>query len=257
MRYYICGITDTGNYRNKNEDCFVINHTVINNGFFESEVTSPFISAVCDGVASEKSGELASKIASEALSKLEFSSHTDMFTEVMNIHNKINAYSELSPLKRRNMQTTLCCLTVDENDNPCCVNVGDSRMYRYCDGNCFQISTDQTLVELLHSQGKITAEEATNHNKKNIIFPVLGNSKCYPSVQIKQLKMKISGNDIIIICSDGISDYLTLEEIRLGMSLDISLKERIFTLSDLALERGSKDNITIVAVKRINQPKKL
>lgn len=257
MRYYLCGISDTGNYRNKNEDCFLIDHTVINKGFFESKVSSPFITAVCDGVACEKSGEVASKIASETLSSLEFNSHTNMFNEVINIHNKIGAYGELSPLKSRNMQTTMCCLTVDENDNACCVNVGDSRMYRYCDGNLFQISTDQTLVEFLHSQGKITHEEAKNHKQKNVIFPVLGNVKHDPSVQIKPLKMKISGNDVVIICSDGFSDYVSEEEIQIGMSLDIPLKEKITTLAELATERGSTDNITIVAVQRIYEPKTL
>ena len=257
MRYYLCGISDTGNYRTKNEDCFLIDHVVMNNGFLERKVTSPFITAVCDGVASEKSGELASRIASEALSNIEFTSMTNMLDEVINIHNKIYAYSELSPLTSRNMQTTLCCLTVDENDNACCVNVGDSRMYRYCDGNLFQISTDQSLVELLHSQGKITSEEAKNHSQKHIIFPVLGNTKCIPSIQIKPLKMKISGNDIVIICSDGFSDFVSEDEIQIGMSLDIPLKERIKTLAQLALERGSTDNITIVAVKRIYEPKSL
>ena len=255
MRYYLCGISDTGNYRNKNEDCFVIDHLVFNNGFFESEVISPFITAVCDGVACEKSGEIASRIASETLGAIQFNSLTNIVDEVTKIHNKINAYSEISPLKTRNMQTTMCCLTVDENDNACCVNVGDSRMYRYCDGNLFQISTDQTLVELLHSQGKITSEEAKNHVQKHIIFPVLGNAKYPPSVQIKPLKMKISGNDVVIICSDGFSDYVSEEEIQIGMSLEISLKEKISTLAQLALERGSTDNITIVAVKRIYEPK--
>lgn len=257
MRYYLCGVSVTGNYRNKNEDCFLINHTVINNGFFDSEVNSPFITAVCDGVACEKSGEVAAKIASETLGNIEFSSRTDMFSEVINIHNKIGAYGEISPLKTRNMQTTMCCLTVDENDNACCVNVGDSRMYRYCDGNFFQISTDQTLVQLLHSQGKITHEQAKNHSQKHIIFPVLGNVKHDPSIQIKPLKMKISGDDTVIICSDGFSDYVCEEEMKIGMSLSLPLKEKISTLVELAQERGSTDNITIVAVKRINEPKTL
>lgn len=255
MQYYICGLSDTGNYRKKNEDCLLINKNIINNGFYEATVSSPLISGVCDGVGSEKKGEVASHLALKALSELDFSSYTDMNEYITNIHNKIIAYSELSPLENRNMQTTLCCLTIDENDCPCCINVGDSRMYRYCDGNLTQISTDQSLVQFLHSTGKITEEEKSTHEKRHVIFPVLGNAKYSPLIQFKPMRMKISGNDIILICSDGVTDYVTYDELDICMSLDLSLAERIEALKELATDRGSTDNITIVALKGIYEPK--
>lgn len=254
MKYYICGISEKGNYRKKNEDCFLIDRTVYKDCLFEKVLPSPFISGVSDGVACEMHGELASHIALETIGKINFSSETKISDELINVHNKIIAYGEINPYQK-NMQTTLCCITIDEKDSANCINIGDSRMYRFCDGTLRQISTDQSLVEHLFRTGKITKEEKKAHKNKNLIFPVLGNTKHQPNIEITPLKLKVSGNDIILICTDGFSDYVSEDELEIGLSLDISLKERVKTLAELAINRGSTDNITIVALKSVYERK--
>ncbi len=253
MKYYICGLSDVGNYRKNNEDCFLIDKKVYTNCLFETSVSSPLVTAVSDGVACEKFGELASKVALETLSDVDYNSSTNINEELLYIHNKILAYGEINPLQK-NMQATLCCLAIDENDIPICINIGDSRMYRYCDGVLRQISTDQSLVQYLYQSGKISESEKQTHKDKNIIFPVLGSTSYRPKPQILPLSMRVSGNDIIFICSDGFSDFVTDEELEIGLSLNMPLKERVVTLAELALNRGSTDNITIVALKSIYEP---
>lgn len=247
MHYYAFGISDVGNYRDNNEDAFLLDKVVMTQSFLEKEFDAPFLAAVCDGVAGEKSGEIAAKLALEKLGEINYTSSLDISQEIIKIHDAIKAYGN-EHAESLNMQTTMCCLAVDELDYAYCINIGDSRLYRCSDGVVTQISTDHSLVQYLYNTGKITNEEKQNHKNRNIIFPVLGNVETVPIPEITPLKMKISGDDIILICSDGLSDYITSEEIEVGISLQLSLKERIETLIELALERGSTDNITIIAV---------
>lgn len=244
--FFCCGITDTGNTRTHNEDSFLINKIVMTKAAMESSLAEPFIIGVADGVAGESSGEVASKLCLELLSNIKFSKTTDLKKKLQVIHENLRAYG-ISHDDTLNMQTTLCALAVDEDGNAFSVNVGDSRLYRYRGNTLTQISKDQSLVELLCDAGEISREETRSHAQKHVIFPVMGNISSPPVPEIKEIGA-IEEDDLILICSDGLSDYATTEEIENVLAKNVKLPKKLQMLIKLALDKGSKDNITIVAL---------
>lgn len=245
--YYCCGISDKGAVCQSNEDAFLIDKKVFCDNSGELDVSAPFIAAVADGVGGEAAGEVASKMALELLSSVKYGKRVDLHAKVMHIHGKLRRYGCLHE-GHANMQTTLCALAVDEDGRALAVNVGDSRMYR-CRGGCIrQLSTDQSLVQLLYEQGRITADEKKTHAQKNVIFPVLGSTAEEPDPCITEIEGGVQHGDIIIICSDGLSDYITRGEFEEILALPMRLSRRISKLVEAAIKNGSPDNISVVGI---------
>ncbi len=245
--YYCCGITDKGAVRDNNEDAYLINKMVMSQAQLESDIRPPFITAVADGVGGEAAGEVASHLALELLGSVRYNRRVNIFTKIMNIHGKLKKYGA-SHGDANNMQTTLCALAVDEDERAYLVNVGDSRMYRCRGGELRQLSTDQSLVQMLYEQGRITRDEKRTHAGRNVIFPVLGNAADDPTPEITEIDGGIKEGDLIIICTDGLSDYLTTGEFEDTLALPMHLSKRLRRLVDLAIKNGSPDNITVIGI---------
>ncbi|MCM1578318.1 MAG: protein phosphatase 2C domain-containing protein [Ruminococcus sp.] len=244
--YYCCGITDKG-VRQHNEDACLINRTVLNEDRLESELRPPFIAAVADGVGGEAAGEVASRLALELLGGVRFVKESALRQKIMTIHSKLRRFG-IKHGSTLNMQTTLCALAVDGGNRAYAVNVGDSRLYRYRGGSLRQLSKDQSLVQTLYDQGKITREEQRTHANRNVIFPVLGNIADDPDPIITEIEGGILPGDLIIICTDGLSDYLTPGQFEEILALPMRLPKRLRRLIDAAVENGSTDNITAVGI---------
>lgn len=244
--YYCCGITDTGRVREHNEDAFLINKIVMSKAQLETPLTPPFITAVADGVAGEISGEIASRLALELLTSMKINKKTDYEKKILNIH----AYLKRHGITHNNlnMQTTLCALAVDAENNATIINVGDSRLYRYRNGKIKQLSRDQSLVQMLYENGHISKEQRINHAQKNVIFPALGNVNTAPTVDVTKIEDGICHGDIILICSDGLSDYLTTSEFEDTLALPQKFYKRLARLIEIAGDNGSADNITVVGI---------
>ena len=146
------------------------------------------------------------------------------------------------------MQATLCGIAVDESNGINIINVGDSRLYRFRGGRLRQISRDHSLVQLLYEEGTITREERRTHIHRNVIFPVLGNIKSEPRIDIVPIEGGMEYGDILLLCTDGLSDYLSQIGIEEILELPKSLPVRLRMLVDKALEKGCDDNITVIAV---------
>lgn len=252
--YYCCAITDKG-IRPNNEDAFMIHKSVLTEGVTESLVTAPFLAAVADGVSGEQSGELASSLCLNMLKEVSFSSRVNMAEVLEEIHDKLAAYG-CRQSDTINMQTTLCGIGIDEKGCLHTINVGDSRLYRYRSGCLSQLSRDQSLVQLLFEEGTITKEEKQNHVHRNIIFPVLGNLSSLPQFDIRTNSETVEFGDVLLLCSDGLSDYVESTEIEEILAMPKPLIRRLRLLADLALEHGGSDNITIVAITRTTIEKK-
>ena len=248
--YYCCGISDKGAVRDNNEDAYLLNRTVFSETQSECDVKAPFIAAVADGVGGEASGEIASRMALKLLSAVRFSKRVDMHTKVMTIHSKLKKYGAVHDASS-NMQTTLCALAVDENERAYIVNVGDSRIYRCREGSIRQLSRDQSLVQMLYEQGSIAMHEKKNHAQRNVIFPVLGNIADEPEPCITEIEGGICKGDVIIVCTDGLHDYLTLGEFEEILAMPMHLSKRLRRLVDAAMENGSTDNITVVGISAV------
>ncbi len=252
--YYCCAITEKG-IRDHNEDAFLIHHTVVTEGVTECLVSAPFMAAVADGVSGEQCGELASSMSLEMLKKVQFSSETDLESKLTEIHRALTDYS-IQQSETANMQTTLCGIAIDEYEGLHTFNVGDSRLYRYRSGCLTQLSRDQSLVQLLYEEGSITKEEKRNHKHRNIIFPVLGNLSSMPDFDVQSNDECVQFGDVLLLCSDGLSDYVATNEMEEILALPKPLVRRLRLLTDLALDNGSSDNITIIALMRMADDKK-
>lgn len=242
--YYCCGITDKG-VMSHNEDAFLIGKTVIDNGVSEQKTEAPFIAAVSDGVSGEKSGEFASRMCLEYVRDVDFSGNIS--NSLIEVHNTIAEYSISNP-ELHNMQATLCGLFFSENGSITAFNAGDSRLYRFRGGHINQISRDQSLVQLMYEEGSITPEQRKNHVRRNIIFPVFGNVDTAPQIDLIPIEDGMQYGDILLLCTDGLSDYVSALEMEEILEMPISLHKRLSLLVRKALENNSTDNITIIAI---------
>lgn len=255
MNYYIYGYTDKGKHLNDNEDCILMNHYVLENGRHELVCTAPFLAAVCDGVGGEKSGDLASELCSHYLSEIDFNTLVNLDFEIIKIHNKI-IKKGISSDEAINMQTTLCCLAVDDKGSATCYNVGDSRMYRYVDGCARQISIDQTYSKFLYEKGDIDNISDVEPSMQSAIISSIGSVSQEPTIDHTDFVTLFGSesDDLVIICSDGFSDFITIEEIEIAMRIEtMTLKEKLDALCELAIRKGGKDNISIVGIKPFQQ----
>ncbi len=129
--------------------------------------------------------------------------------------------------------------------------VGDSRLYRYRDDSLEQITTDHSLVEEMVARGLYSREEAVKNVNSNIVTRALG---IEPDVDIDMLEERLEVGDILLLCSDGLSDMLSDEVIRLTLKENAdNLQNAGETLIKLANDRGGKDNISII-LARVDRP---
>ena len=252
--YLCCAITNKG-IRPHNEDAMLIHKTVLTDGVTEAQLGAPFLIGVADGVSGERSGEMASKICMEMLSSIPFNSRTDLDAKLMEIHQNLCERSSKDD-DLRNMQTTLCAVGIDENEMIHTINVGDSRFYRYRSGVLEQLSRDQSLVQMLYEEGSITRAEREHHKQKNIIFPVLGNLKSMPIFDIQELEQRVEFGDVLLLCSDGLSDYVTSSEIEEILAMPKPLVRRLQLLIELSLQNGGSDNITVLGLTKIPESRR-
>jgi len=124
-------------------------------------------------------------------------------------------------------------------------HVGDSRIYIFND-ELKQITKDHSLVNDLIDNNSIKPAEAFDHPQKNIITQALGIDK---DLKIQTNELDITKKDIIMLCTDGLSDMIRFENIEEVLKKDKSLKEIIEELGSKALKNGGTDNITIIMGK--------
>ena len=241
--YYFCGITEQGR-KARNEDCMLLDRTVRKEGALHMAVNTPFLAAVCDGVSGENAGDLAAQTCLKLLSAVRYHSKVDLAETVLQIHRDLAAQGARHK-STANMQTTLCGVAVDEFDRLCCFNVGDSRLYRFRGGTLEQLSRDQTLVQLLYDEGAITSEEKRTHAERNVVLPVMGNLYAEPQPALTSVERLCMG-DLLLLCTDGLTDYATDQEISEILEMPRPLPERLEELVSRALSKGSRDNITVI-----------
>lgn len=250
MRYYIYGYTDQGSDRDKNEDAVLVNNEVIHEGFREAVCDAGFITAVCDGVGGERAGDQAAALCLQLLSKVEYSSSADMKHILLEIHEKIRKKGARDRASM-NMQTTLCAFAVDERGRGLCVNVGDSRLYRYVNGTIRQISADQSYGQFMYNIGEIDSADELEPQYRSAIISAMGNPNGEPDIDQTPLVSEFGAepDDMVIITSDGVSDHVSENEFEVGLSMDLPISEKLVALAKLAILNGSKDNVSIIGIK--------
>lgn len=230
-------LTDKGKKRSTNEDNLYIDEKI---NFF----------MVADGMGGHAAGEVASKIAASFAADFNFDLTApleSLSSLTFKINQEIVNKSSLNQ-KYQGMGTTFAAVIV-VNKKLYYVNLGDSRIYIYNKNNkeLRKISEDHSLVAKLLREQKITEKEAFNHPKKNIVTQALGLDN---DLDLDKGQVKISKNEYILLCTDGLSDMIRKNKMEKIFSENELIEDTAEELLQEALNNGGLDNITLIVVEQ-------
>ena len=150
---------------------------------------------------------------------------------------------------KRGMATTLTMVTIYW-PRAYVIHVGDSRAYRLRQGVLTQVTKDQTMAQAMVDAGALTQAAAEQSRLKHVLWSALGGKEALPEVSM----LDIEWEDMMLLCSDGLTKHVTDDEIRDHLVRAESAEVACRALVELALARGGSDNITVV-VGRLRGPR--
>ena len=222
---------------------------LVRSGNEDSGYAGDQLLVVADGMGGHAAGELASSAAIATMSEVEPAGLGDVealerLSEAVvaaseRIADVVSANPELA-----GMGTTLTALAWLGGEPPrvAVLHVGDSRAYLLRDGEMHQVTRDHTYVQTLIDSGRITAEEATRHPRRNLLMRAIdGVHPAEPDVSVREAR----AGDRYLVCSDGLCGYVTDPDIARLLAL-ADPTAAVTALVDAALEAGAPDNVTCV-----------
>lgn len=248
----ITGLSDVGRRRSHNEDSIGSDTTI-------------GLTVLADGMGGYRAGEVASAMAVSGimeevrggLSGIRHGQVDDdsgfshesllMRRAVERANEQIHTLATHQPQCHGMGTTVVAALFYD--DRMTIAHVGDSRLYRLRGGTFEQITVDHSLLQELVDKGFYTPEEARQSLNKNLVTRAMGiESSVIPDVQ----EEAVVPGDVYLLCSDGLTDLLTDEEIRLTLEkYSANLDEVAGALVQAANEAGGKDNVSVVLVRAL------
>jgi len=244
------GLTDTGKVRDNNEDTFIAEMTA-DAGYV--------ISCVIDGVGGYSGGEIASSIARECILQHLKSPLSDLSAIMKDAILTADAQIMAAKQKVKEHESMACVLTlavIDLQKNQFhYAHVGDTRLYLLRDKSLVKISKDQSFVGFMEESGRLTEEQAMKHPKRNEINKALGFGTGI-SQQQDYIETGVSPflpGDLLLLCSDGLSDMVNKRDITDILLRNSELKTKAEELVATANKNGGMDNITVVLVKNTNE----
>ena len=232
--------TDVGRKRQLNQDYVFTSDTAVGN--------LPNLFIVADGMGGHNAGDFASSFTTQyVVREITSSDLTSPIKIIRNAIEKANlALIEEAgeDIGKKGMGTTIVVATIVD-DCLYVANVGDSRLYLVSD-DIVQITRDHSLVEQMVLTGEIDRDEARTHPDKNIITRAIGAT---PDLKVDFFDMKLREGDEILMCTDGLSNMVEDQEIRMVMEREDDVAGQVSALINAANENGGKDNIAVIVVK--------
>lgn len=236
------GNTHPGKIRKINQDYVYINNSQI------GSLDNLYI--VADGVGGHKAGEVASESAIDFFEQFIYETEDDEVLDLL-VSALSYANSEIFKMAKaekqyENMGTTLLATTM-KNGKIFIAHVGDCRLYGIRNNKIVQMTSDHTYAMDLFKAGVISKEEALKSKDAHILTRAIGTEK---TVKADALFCDIFKDDIFIMCSDGLSDMVSDEEI-FNIASDNSLtpEQKVDTLIQKANDNGGKDNIAVIIIQ--------
>jgi len=256
--------TDLGRTREHNEDAFLVADLTSGKSTLQTELKQcrvgprGLLFLVADGMGGAAAGELASAMAADLIfghmlgtwskepeAEISVGRFTLRLREAVELANlQIHTYAKEHP-EVRGMGTTATVAGI-YGENLYLAQVGDSRAYLVRGGAAVQLTKDQSLTQRLVDAGELTEEEAETSARRNIILQALGPD---PRIRVDLTFQELRRNDILVLCSDGLSGQVKREEIAERVSGEGNLQVVGTDLIDLANSRGGPDNITVVLAR--------
>ena len=237
--------TDVGKAREMNQDYYSI----------PSSEDDLQLYILADGMGGYNGGEIASRLAAETtknyiqnnFEKIEHDKEaiSKLIKDAIEYANMVVYEESKKDENLQGMGTTLV-LSVITDDYILFGNVGDSSGFVMKKKVLYKVTKDHTLVNLLVESGELTKEEAVNHPRKNVLMRALGANN---PIDVDIFDVDIN-SDAILLCSDGLTNMLTKEQIEKVLNSDLSLEEKIVKLVRKSNLRGGTDNVSIAYLER-------
>lgn len=222
--------TDQGHVRSNNEDSYYAGDRLL---------------VVADGMGGMAAGDLASRLAIEAMSPLDVpidnDHQMDALHQALEVANGRIAEQVAADGSLQGMGTTLTAV-IFSGTRAAMAHVGDSRAYLLRAGRLNQLTKDDTYVQMLVDQGLISPDEAAGHPRRSVVTRVLQGEPVSPAYVI----VEPEAGDRWLLCSDGLTAVVTNETIEQEMLAADDPKTCTERLIDLALRGGGPDNITVI-----------
>lgn len=232
-------LTDIGKKRELNEDSIYASEKPVGN--------LPNLFIVADGMGGHNAGDFASNFTVNTLvEEIENSFEKNpsiIFQKALNVANQKLREVAADDVKKRGMGTTVVAATCMGKYLQV-ANVGDSRLY-VVNNTIKQITTDHSYVEEMIRRGNLERENARSNPNKNIITRAVGaKSEIKADIYVVELKP----GDLILMCSDGLSNMLEDEDMRMIIKRQRDIVEMAEKLVEAANNNGGKDNISVVLI---------
>jgi serine/threonine protein phosphatase PrpC len=244
----ITGGSDAGLRRKDNQDTFICQ---------QLWSAGDALLAVIDGVGGYAGGEIAAALAKESIIRYMASPKGDTLTmlreAVVFANNKIAEERKNDP-RLSQMCCVLTAAVADARSQKLFfVHVGDTRLYRFRNGVLEKLTKDHSLVGIREDAGELTEKEAMTHPRRNEILREAGSTmhRIDDPDFIDYEETAFQPEDLLLICSDGLTDMITRQQMTTVLEKDISLEEKVAELIALANGQGGHDNITLVLAKNL------
>jgi protein phosphatase len=263
------GVTDKGLVRTGNEDQFLIamltkalqiQQTSLPKSKMKYSDERGHLFVVADGMGGHQGGEQASALAVNTIEKFVLNTlkwflhlrgaegqtllnefHAALQQTDARIYHEASQHPELW-----GMGTTLT-MAYSLNRDLFIAHVGDSRCYLFRDRELHQLTHDHTLVQELVRHGQLKPEEVSQHRLRHVVTNVLGSTE--PGVMPEVHKVQLESGDVMLLCSDGLTEMLPDNEISLTLREESDLQRGCESLVAQANAKGGKDNITVVLAR--------
>ncbi|MEF2919574.1 MAG: Stp1/IreP family PP2C-type Ser/Thr phosphatase [Acutalibacteraceae bacterium] len=234
-------LTDIGRVRHSNQDA-------VDGGIIKDNI---MWAVLCDGMGGANGGNVASETAVQTVKEnigffdpkaSEYQSEI-FLTGIVEKANSTIYHKQRKDESLTGMGTTME-LVIAVDGRAMIAHVGDSRTYLIQNNRVIQITVDHSVVQELVNRGEITAEQAKVHPNKNYITRAVG---VHPYIESDYIEIPFGHNDVLILCSDGLSNYIS-DECMLNSVQNYSGEQLAQRLVDLANEYGGRDNISVAVL---------
>ena len=250
----ICGATDTGAVRAQNQDTYVIadlRSGDVSNPCSRTEIplsNQGILLLVCDGMGGAAAGDLAARIAAEAIKQqlvarpaVTESPGESLKSAVSGANGAVLAEAKARPAAR-GMGTT-CTAAIVLPDRLFVAQVGDSRAYLLRDGRLQLLTRDQTMADQLVEMGALRPENVSSYPYRHVLSQAVGT---HSTIEPIRSEVRLRRGDRILLCSDGLHGPVPDHEIARILGATADINHVAHELIQAALAAGGPDNVTVI-----------